>query len=156
MEFPQDLCIGDILLYHGKSFFNIVTDLKTGGQSDHVEIYAGDGQTVASRPEGFNVFPFKEQGLIKVRRPQVEFWKDAADVWLEPLKGMKYDAIGLFQFFNLDWSNNSFICSVGAAHYLKAGRCVMFADDYPLAKISPRDFELTTQALTVWKKPFPI
>lgn len=153
MIFPGDLCVGDILLYHGDSLFNRITDLKTGGAMDHVEIYAGDGQSVASRPEGFNVYPFQPEGLAKVRRPQMEFFKPAADIWLQPLKGMEYDTPGLLQFFNLDKSNNSFICSVGAAYYLKAGRCLMFADDYPLVKISPRDFELTRQALTVWRRP---
>lgn len=152
MTFPDDLCIGDILLYHGNSIFNIITDIKTGGEVDHVEIYAGYGKTVAARPAGFNLYPFNPTGLAKVRRLAVPFERDHADVWFERVKGVSYDTPGLLNFINLDVSNNGFICSVGAVYYLKMGHALMFADDFPLVKTSPRDFELTREAITIWTK----
>lgn len=153
MEFPGDLQAGDILLYHGQTLFNRITDLKTGGLTDHVEVYHGNGLSVAARPEGFNVYDLQTEGLAKVRRPTAPFIRIYADTWLQPLRGIPYDTPGLFQFFNVDASNNGLICSVGAALYEKMGHVLLFADDYPLVKISPRDFELTREALTVWVKP---
>jgi hypothetical protein len=150
MTFPADLIPGDILLYHGSTVFNEVTDIKTGGLVDHVEVYHGNGLSVAARPEGFNVYDFELEGLVQVRRPVNVFDIVAADTWLMPLRGVSYDTPGLLEFFNVEMSNNGFICSVGAAYYLKMGHCKMFADDYPLVKISPRDFELTREAITIY------
>ena len=150
MTFPSDLAPGDVLLYHGRSVFNVVTDLKTGGLVDHVEIYAGHGLSVAARSEGFNFYNFEPIGLAKVRRPLQPFLQENADTWLQPLRGIPYDEPGLLQFINIDASNNGFICSCGASYYLKMGHVLLFADDYPLVKISPRDMELTRELITIW------
>ena len=150
MNIPADLLPGDTLLYHGQSIFNDVTDLKTGGLVDHVEVYHGNGLSVAARTEGFNIYDFNPNNLVKVRRP-VNVWnRTLADAWLMPLKGIAYDTPGLLEFFNVEVSNNGFICSVGAAYLLKNGHCPMFADDFPLVKTSPRDFELTREAVTIF------
>jgi hypothetical protein len=153
MKFPDDLCIGDVLLYHGTSLFNRITDLKTGGLVDHVEIYVGDGKTVAARPEGFNLYDFRPEGLAQVRRLTIPFDKDAADVWFEHVRGVEYDTPGLLQFFNIDESNNGFICSVGGAYYLRMGHALLFADDCDWNKLSPRDFQIVREAIAIWNRP---
>jgi hypothetical protein len=153
MNFLDDLKTGDILLYHGTSLFNRITDLKTGGLADHVEVYVGHGLTVAARPEGFNYYDFRVAGLLKVRRPVPRFDLIFAEAWMQPLRGLEYDSPGLLQFFNVNTSNNGFVCSTGAAYFLRMGHVRLFADDYPLVKVSPRDFELVREAETIWKRP---
>ena len=152
MNIPNDLQPGDVLLYHGDTLFNKITDIKTGGDVDHVEVYMGHGLTVAARQEGFNFYNFDPNGLAKVRRPIAPFDLRAAETWIGPLRGLSYDDPGLFEFFNVSITNNGFICSVGAAYLLKMGKVLIFADDMDLNKISPRDFDLPRELTTIWTK----
>ena len=152
MNFPDELLPADVLLYHGDTLFNKITDIKTGGLVDHVEVYMGHGLTVAARQEGFNYYDFNPNGLAKVRRPVAPFDLAAAETWIGPLRGLSYDDPGLFEFFNWSITNNGFICSVGAAYLLKMGGVFIFADDMDLNKISPRDFDLPRELTTIWTK----
>jgi hypothetical protein len=152
MDFPQDLCIGDILLYNTDSIVDDLIDLKTWSDVAHVEIYVGDGWSVASRNGlGVDLYPYRPDSLHKVRRLSVPFDKENADTWFNSgVKGQKYNWASLAEFFNIHIQSQGFICSVFAANYLRYGGCELFAPDYEISKISPRDFELTLQAVTVY------
>ena len=152
MNIPNDLQPGDVLLYHGDTLFNKITDIKTGGDVDHVEVYMGHGLTVAARQEGFNYYNFDPNGLAKVRRPIAPFDLQAAETWIGPLRGLSYDDPGLFEFFNVSITNNGFICSVGAGYLEKMAKCLLFADDFNLNELSPRDYNLTRELTTIWTK----
>jgi len=151
MNIPDDLCIGDILLYNTTSLINEVIDWKTGDLVAHVEIYVGGGQSVASRNGiGVGQYPFRPDGLVKVRRPVVPLNYEFAGNWFNHIKGMQYDYEGLLACFNMDKTDGSFICSTFASMYFKIGKSPMFADDYLDAKVVPRDFVVTRMATTIW------
>ena len=149
MNFPDDLCIGDTLLYNKQSIVNDLIDLKTGDDVAHVEGYVGDGMSVASRNGiGVNIYPFRADGLKMVRRLAVPFDKERADQWFNSgIKGQPYNWAALGEFFNLSIDGQGFICSVFWAWYLWHGGVYLFAPEYSLEKISPRDFKLPRQEL---------
>lgn len=70
---------GDILLYPPRSFFGRLIAIKTWHKIAHVEIYAGDGQSVASRDGiGVNLYPARLDDVKHVLRPAVLFEWDLA------------------------------------------------------------------------------
>lgn len=100
---------GDILLFDRPGLFGTLIKLKRGEQYSHVEIYAGDGQTVASRNGiGVNQYPIDLNGLAAIYRPTnpaafsfqkgMEWFtsKDSNGKFL--IKGQGYDWIGLLSF----------------------------------------------------------
>ena len=151
MTFPDDLCIGDTLLYNESSVPDTIIDLKTGDTVAHVEGYVGDGISVASRNGiGVNAYPFRFEGLVMVRRLKLPFVKEQADRWFETVKGLPYGWAQLAEFVNVDIESKGLICSVFWDLYLQHGGAFLFAPDYPATKIAPRDFKLSPNAITVY------
>lgn len=69
---PTDLQPGDILLYNSGDISDAIIRWKEGDpDTAHVEVYIGDGKSVASR-NGIGVkdiYDFRPAGLVHVRRP---------------------------------------------------------------------------------------
>jgi hypothetical protein len=108
---PAVLHKGDSLLYYGNTppeqpnhhadFVDWAIAVKTGYFLAHVEIYWGQGMSVASRNGiGVNRYPLRTGGIVCVRRPQGYMDFDAADFWFNnSARGQKYDFKGLLCFY---------------------------------------------------------
>lgn len=99
---------GDHLLY-GRTpfrrspigwFFGLVINIKTWSRFCHIEIYAGNKQSFASRDgQGVGLYPFRASELLKVRRPDPEKYNHSRAVaWFETVDGQGYDYVGLLGF----------------------------------------------------------
>src|ERR1700721_2469480 len=118
-----DLHAGDVMIFTGNSFFDWVIRLKRGTFACHVEIYIGNGMSVASRnwPQGVNRYPVRWDGLYRVYRPKGTFNLSKMTHWFyskgpngEPSPcGQKYDVFGLlcFSFARLQGSKTKMFCS---------------------------------------------
>jgi len=152
MKLPDDLLPSDILLYGTPDIVDGVIQTYTGSDVAHIEIYHGNGLSLASRNGiGVNAYPYRSDGLRYVRRLVCPFDRHKADAWFyAKAKGLPYGFAGLLTFVNVDIPCTGLICSVFANLYLQNGDALLFADDYPVRKIDPRDFKLTREAITVW------
>jgi len=152
MKFPDDLLAGDILLYSEPGIVDAVIEVKTADDVAHVEIYHGNGLSVASRNGiGVNAYDMRTNGLMYVRRPLGKFERHLADAWFyAKAKGLPYGFAGLLNFVNVEIPSKGLICSTFADLYLRAGGAFMFSADFPPGKASPRDFKLTGEARTIW------
>jgi hypothetical protein len=101
----QDLKPGDHLLYNVDSLRSdpigylqdLVIRVKTWSSVAHIEIYDGDGMSLAARSDGVNRYAFRADGLKVVRRPL--HWNHAkAQASFESARGQKYDWMGLLCF----------------------------------------------------------
>ncbi len=151
MLIPDDLLPGDTLLYKRSGFFGWIISLRTGSVISHVEIFAGNGESVASRDGvGVGRYPFRTQGLGYVLRPAT-FHADLANKWFESVKGAKYSWIDLANFIlpSVTVDSTGMFCSEFAVGYLRAGG-VGLAHKEPTVKISPRDFRLFDALTEIW------
>ena len=155
MNIPADLKPGDILLYSGTGFASDVIKIKEGepidGGVSHIEVYAGDGQSWASRDGiGVNLYPFRSDGLQEIRRPVKSF--DSAKVidWFSTFKGAPYGWSDIAESVDLSIPQRGMDCSHFASACMIAGDTPHFDDGYPLNKITPRDFRLSRESVTIW------
>jgi hypothetical protein len=156
MKFPDDLRVGDILLYSEKDIIDDLIKWKTSGQVAHIEIYAGVGRSWASRNGigvGQTTYPFRSEGLAVVRRPVQFFDADKASIYFNLfLKGLPYGFGDILANLGIDASTLKGVdCSHLAALLEQASGCPMFASDTMLNTISPRDFQIVREAITIYK-----
>jgi hypothetical protein len=155
----SQLLPGDHLLYTGHSLIDCGIRLKTYSRAAHIEVYAGNGMSWASRNGiGVNLYRVRHKGLYRVLRPLWGFDAKAVTVWLlnaklpngKPVMGCGYGWGDLLEFFCLpDWSNgDGLICSEFAAmideHSVpdpQPGWSYVWNLSYPKGKIAPADFE---------------
>jgi hypothetical protein len=152
MNFPADLCPGDILLYNTSDFTDDIIDWKTGDDVAHIEIYVGNGLSWASRNGiGVNEYPYRPQGLMYVRRPVPSFDLVKARLWFEDgVKGLPYGFGDLLETMNIKNNLAGVDCSHFAAACMEASGCHQFDVNYPKNKITPRDFKISTQSFEIW------
>lgn len=90
---------GDCLLYTPSSIFGALISVKTWHAISHVEVYVGDGQSVASRDgQGVNLYPVRTAQLGYVLRPTSPVDLIQALRWFAKVKGQGYDWLGLLRF----------------------------------------------------------
>lgn len=142
---PPLLKPGDVLLYNAPSLVDWVIDTKTGSDVAHVEVYFGEGQSLASRNGiGVNAYALRTDGLVYVRRPKTFFDQTTAGQWFETVRGEGYNFLGLLQFDNIPLNQpNHLFCSAFATLLLRSAGVEVFAPDFPAGKVSPRDFKLS-------------
>ena len=155
MTFPADLNVGDILLYGGADLVDRVIDWKEGeplaGGVAHIEIYAGNGQSWASRNGiGVNLYPFRPDGLQEVRRPQSRFNLAAVVKWFPFVNGSPYGWSDIAATIDLPFSEKGFDCSHFAGTLLLIAECPQFDAAYPLNRITPRDFRISRESSRLW------
>lgn len=91
---------GDVLLYAGKGVFSRLIQIKTFSWVSHCEVYAGDGESLASRDgEGVGRYPLRLEGLYAVARPKGALDWQAGLEWFATVKGQRYDWLGLLNFY---------------------------------------------------------
>jgi hypothetical protein len=150
MVFPDDLCIGDFLLYHKEGVFNEVIDIKTASDVDHIEVYIGDGASLASRNGiGVNLYPYRADGLIHVRRPVQPFVFAQAEAWFATVKGAPYGWGDILEQANIANTLPGMDCSHFAACLAEAAGCPQFDENYPKDKITPRDFLICRESFSL-------
>ena len=123
----QFLQPGDCLLYKATGLYGWIIGLKTWSMVTHVEIYIGEGQSVASRDGlGVAIYPLRMAQLSHVLRPHAPIDLHAAMRWFETVRGQKYDWLGLLRFawrskVVSDLKDNRQFCSELATRWYRAG-----------------------------------
>ncbi len=145
---------GDCLLYGSAgTFIDWCIQTKTGGVHTHVEIWEGNGNSVASRNGiGVNRYPFRAAQLITVRRPLQPFDQQLATKYFLSVFGEGYDWIGLSSFWGIvteDMPHRLF-CSSFATAYYRNGNIDIFNKFVDQVKISPWDLNKTPALTTIW------
>jgi hypothetical protein len=146
---------GDCLLYRPSSLFGWIIALKTFNLVSHVEIYAGMGESYASRDGiGVNIYPFRTAQLARVLRPVGKFNIDKARAWfLRYAIGQKYDWLGLL-CFTLAVKQGALdrqFCSELGTRFYRAGGHRPFQPDYDADHVPPSYFLSTAPFQTIWK-----
>jgi len=153
MNIPADLIVGDTLLYTSHDLIDLGIEIKEADDVAHVEVYAGNNTSYASRNGiGVNVYPFRPDGLMYVRRNRGGFNQEEVEKWFNGVKGLAYgwgdiiselepNSVGLYttdltQYKGVD-------CSHFAAALQEVAQTEHFDPMYPKNKISPRDFKLS-------------
>lgn len=160
MQFPP-LQSGDILLYRPVAFhknplawvFGTLVTLKTFSSFSHVEIYAGNGLSAASRDgKGVGLYPFRNTELGLVLRPTQKFDLKASVPWLKTVIGEKYDWKGLLRFDKLvpHGMPNRMFCSNFAYRYLRSGGVRLFGDGYDADLVYPGLFPAAKDTTQIW------
>lgn len=143
----QALAVGDVMLYSPSSIFGWAIRIKSGSPISHVEVFVGDGQSVASRDgQGVGRYPVRTDHVAAVLRPHVPFSLAAAMVWFRQHEGEPYGFVDLLNFFSLNINGPGMVCSPCATEFLRAGGVRVFGG-FPAAHVFPRDF-LTSELLT--------
>lgn len=160
MNFPVPLAPGDILLYSKSDFFGWVTSFRTFSPAVHVELYEGDGYSLASRNGiGVNRYPVRSAQLCAVLRPMLPVNMEALKKWFEcpfptfktiGVRGRPYGWLDLLRFYGIKLPTDGWICSEFAALAMRAGGLKVFPINYYAGTIDPGDFFLTPALEWVW------
>jgi hypothetical protein len=163
MNSPIPLLPGDILLYSKCDFFGWVTSIKTFSPAVHVEMYEGNGMSLASRNGiGVNRYPFREKQLAAVLRPKQQINMAAVTTWFETefsrfsntgVRGRPYGWLDLLRFYGIKIFTFGWICSQFVAKACLVGGLDVFAIDYYQGTIDPGDFFLPSAFAWQWVRP---
>ena len=135
---------GDVLLYRASGFYGRLIALKTWHPISHVEVYAGDGQSEASRDGvGVGRYLLRTDGLTHVLRPvHPAFNWASGDAWFRAVEGQPYGWLDLLQFVGLPVNGPGMVCSPFVAGRLRASGLPIFNAE-PIEKIAPCTFLLS-------------
>ena len=152
---------GDILLYGGNDLVSRLIQFRTWSDVSHIEIYVGDGCSVASRNGiGVGKYPLRTAGLRRIYRPKLvagmpSFDFDEAMRWFATVDGTKYGWADLLRFYLIDVPTTGLICSEFGDLWFRKGRLPLFNLNYPEGAICPGDFEkissLLVEQIWSWK-----
>src|ERR1041385_2818659 len=97
---PTALQAGDVMLYRPVGAFGALIKFHTGGPAAHVEVYAGNSRSFASRDKlGAAIYPWRNTELMYVLRPRTPFNGPKALAYFETqLNGQKYGWTDLLNF----------------------------------------------------------
>ena len=152
-DIPQ-LQPGDCLLYKPSGLFGWLIALKTWNRMSHVEIYAGNGNSVASRDGvGVGMYPTRYYHLAKVLRPVQPLQLDAAHVFFAKSDGQKYDWKGIlcFTLAVAQGAKDRMFCSEFATRWYRAAGLPLFGN-YDADHIAPAQFLMTDDFDEVWSE----
>lgn len=137
---------GDVLLYNGSGLYSWIIRIKTWHAVSHVEVYIGDGQSVASRDGlGVGEYPLRED-YTHVLRPSVPFQRRAAMYWFRRrANGQPYGWLDLLAFVGMTRDHPGMVCSDFATQFLREGGVPVFNRE-PSRQIAPFQF-LTSELL---------
>ena len=146
---------GDVLLYFDKkSFVDWAIAVKTWNRIAHIEVYAGNGMSYASRNGiGVNLYAFRYKGLVCVRRATRPLDILAAADWFNSVRGQKYDWKGLLCFWLAvkQGAKNMMYCSEFALRWFRHGDFEPFNNKQDADKTPPSYFWVTKAFNTIWE-----
>lgn len=145
----KNLIPGDHLLYNidklwpdpGGYLQDLVIRVKTWSSVAHIEVYDGNGMSLAARADGVNRYAFRPDGLEIVRRPM--HWDHAkAQAYFETVRGQKYDWKGLmcFTLAVKQGAPDRKFCSEVARNLGRAAGSQAFDRDWSGDKTAPGNF----------------
>lgn len=140
---PPILQPGDCLIYTGSDLIDWAIRIKTWSRACHVELYAGEGTSLASRNGiGVNRYAYRREGLIRVLRPKPPFDFPRMQAWFETVRGQKYDWLGLlcFTLAVKQGSPDKMFCSEFLTRVYRAGGFEPFQPDADADHIAPSEF----------------
>lgn len=145
---------GDCLLYRPSSFFGWLIAVKTWNWVSHVEVYADNDRSVASRDGiGVNIYPFRNEQLTRILRPRWPFvFAEAMQWFYQEAQGQKYDWKGILVFTLAvrQGARDRMFCSEFSTRFYRAGEFHPFADDYDADRVAPANY-LTSPAFDeIW------
>ncbi len=149
---------GDILLYGG-GVIGALIQFRTWSDVSHVEVYAGiepvslASQSVASRSDGVDEYPFRADGLRRILRPVAPFNFVAGLKWFDAqAHRTPYGYADLARFYLINISTKGLICSEFADLFFQACGLPLFNTDYPEGAVCPRDYETLSPLLVkqIW------
>jgi cell wall-associated NlpC family hydrolase len=143
---------GDILLYGDGSILSRLIKFRTWSDVSHVEVYAGSGQSLASRSDGPGVYDCRHDGLMRVIRPIMPFDWEAGWKYFQSVDKLPYGWLDLFRFYGIDVPTKGLICSELVDYFFQAMGLPFFNTDYPEGAVCPRDYELISPMLAkqIW------
>jgi hypothetical protein len=158
---------GDSLLYYGDdvilsprngaTFVDWLIAVKTGYWLSHVEIYAGEGMSYASRNGiGVNLYKTRQNGLKAVRRPLCGLDLDAGEKWFnEVARGQEYDFKGLLCFYLAvrQGSLHKMFCSEFQLRFYRTCKFHPVSPEIDADRTPPSMGWISPAFITVWKKP---
>lgn len=162
MNIPQDLIAGTILLYSTKDIVDNVIEWKESDDVAHVEVYAGNGKSWASRNGvGVGLYDFRPDGLKYVRQLNAPFNDARALNWFDVVNGAPYGWKDIEASAGLSEPNEITVnpqvlkktgmdCSHFAAALLEVGFCPQFDPSFPKNKITPSDFKKVLESKQVY------
>ena len=150
---PDVLRPGDVLLYPATSLFGKLIALKTWHPVSHVEVFVGDGRSVASRDgKGVAAYPARLHDVRHALRPVQPVDLAAALRWFKAhADGQPYGWFDLLAFVGVTKDGPGMVCSSFAVQFLRAGGLRIFRDEPP-NRVAPFQF-LTSELLTDVEKP---
>lgn len=135
---------GDCLLYKPRGLFGRIIAVKTWHSIAHVELYRGDGYSLASRDGvGVGRYPVRASDLAMVMRPEDPLDFAKGDAWFETVKGQPYGWLDLLAFVGLSTDGRGMVCSPFVAEYYHQCGLDAFNGEEP-RKIAPFQFALAT------------
>jgi len=142
IDIPQ-LQRGDHLIYSPSDLFGWLIAIKTWSLSSHIEIYIGEGRSVAARTAGVNVYPVRYENLTAILRPIQKPDLDAAMLWFySHAKGQAYDYFGMLVFYLAakQGDKSKMFCSEFATRFDRAAGLTPFHACFDADHIAPGNF----------------
>lgn len=150
---PKDLVQpGDCLLYAGTSPWSWVIKVKTWSPVSHSEVALNRNYTITSREgKGVNVYPFTDEHLYAILRPEWPPDMSKAMEWFKGVIGQPYGYWQALRFFRLGKEDTlKMMCSPCCARFYRAGSFHAFAGDFDASLVSPGMFLSSPHFVTVW------
>ena len=156
-NFDQSILLpGDALLYFDGSLIDRLIAFKTSGRIGHIEIYDGNGFSVASRNRiGINRYHWRADGLVCVRRPTERIdWQKGERWFQDDARGEGYDFKGLLCFYLAakHGSRRKMFCSEFALRRYRHSDFQPFNPEQDSDRTSPWDFWKSAAMETIWMK----
>jgi len=150
-DFPE-LQPGDILLYGDRSLLSWAIRFRTWSDVSHIEVYVGDGRSVASRSSGVAKYSLRIDGLRRVYRPKAGFDFPKGMAWFATVAGTKYGWLDLFRFYGSNAPTKGLICSEFADLLFRNCGVPLFNTNYPEGAVCPGDYEKISDLLVdeIW------
>lgn len=144
------------MLYSEPSLVDWIIRVKTWSDVAHVEVYIGDGKSVASRNGiGVNKYALRKQGLAYVLRPKAFVDMDVGLVWFnQDARGEKYDWLGLicFTLAVKQGSLNKMFCSEFAKRFYDESNFPALHSKWDADKTAPGNFLMSPNFDWIWKR----
>lgn len=136
---------GDCLLYKPHTAFGWAIAVKTWNKVSHVEVYAGDGMSYASRDgQGVNAYYVNQDNLAYVLRPYpgLGFDMSSGRDWFSTVQGQSYDWKGIlcFTLAVKQGAPDRMFCSEFATQFYRASRLEPFQVEYLADHVAPFEF----------------